>query len=376
MTTTTTTTHLIPKSEISFAIERVEMANKKATRIGRPGYTYSVRNVEPMISEGEIIEMVEFDVIGKMPKLGNYEIVAILKRDPNVGFLIEAAEDGFELAPWINHGATCDHCGKSRARNVLYILRDVDGGTKVVGNSCVELYTGVKPYISWMRASKKLAEECEYLSKSYGVPSYSIRTVVELAVGAVALHKFVSAETARYDKITSTSQHVWNALRSKEGVNRKRLIAASDAERVNKIMEYAQNLTSDGSEYMENLSAIANAPSGLVSADKVGLLASVVASYDRAQINAVEIKNIHLGTPKEKFKNVEVFVIERKLIYTVYGESELIKMVTADGALLTWFTSSTPDLHKGKAATVNFTVKSHDEYQGQAQTMVLRVKVC
>jgi hypothetical protein len=58
-----------------------------------------------------------------------------------------------------------------------------------------------------------------------------------------------------------------------------------------------------------------------------------------------------------------------------YGLTTLMKFVTEQGDILTWFTSSPADLTVGESARIKATIKDHDQYEGEKQTKVNRVTV-
>lgn len=59
----------------------------------------------------------------------------------------------------------------------------------------------------------------------------------------------------------------------------------------------------------------------------------------------------------------------------LYGTQFLFAMRDeVTGARLVWRTSSLPDFHRGETARIRGTVKKHDEYQGEKQTVLSRVK--
>lgn len=62
--------------------------------------------------------------------------------------------------------------------------------------------------------------------------------------------------------------------------------------------------------------------------------------------------------------------------FTYYGETHYIyKFITADGDILVWKTGPQV-LDEGKAYTLTGTVKHHDDYKGEKQTVLTRCKVC
>jgi hypothetical protein len=94
--------------------------------------------------------------------------------------------------------------------------------------------------------------------------------------------------------------------------------------------------------------------------------------------NAAKITSKFIGMEGDKFKNVSAKftfckVMGRGTFYP-YPPQVLIKLETADGNVLVWWTSSWVDFTEGEYINVDFTIKGHSEYDGLKQTIVNRVK--
>jgi hypothetical protein len=93
---------------------------------------------------------------------------------------------------------------------------------------------------------------------------------------------------------------------------------------------------------------------------------------DRLQAaNAADSK--HVGRPKQRLTFSAT--VERKSWFEGnYGVTHIYKFRTTDGNALTWFASRDQDLAVGDAVTLTGTVKKHDDYRGEAQTVLTRCK--
>jgi len=402
-TETTAVTYYIARSDVNQAIERVDKANKRATRIGQPGYTCQFTEAAPLpvydeVFDGSIggfvsrrieplyfIEMVDFTIMGLVPRLGDWEVIALLEDDEHAGAVsrLFPGVTNVDLTSVKADSMQCDHCHTNRSRIKTFVLRDKDDNLIKVGRNCLELYTGIEVSGNFDVSAMKLSDEMdEIVSRAIGTCDLSapVQEVLTLAVGAVKLHGWRSTATARDMGKASTGDYVRGAYgrSSKSRQAYDDLTEAADPAKVAAIIDYLGTLEGDGSEYLNNLIACTRAPSGLVSWTNIGLVASAVASYDRFMERqareAVVTKSEWVGTPgtRERFEDVKILDI-RQLVGE-WSNPDLVKMVTTTGAVLTWFASKGTTWSVGDVVTITVRIKGHSIYQGCKETQVTHVK--
>lgn len=394
----TTMTYPIAKADLHTALQRVMKANRRAARVGLDGYTVAITDAEPMpiYSEDDphgrisrpiyYIEMVNFTVAGMVPTLGNHEVIAVLKADEFAGVvshMFPGVAD-VDLSSVRIDSMECDHCHKTRARSKTYVLRDrKTGALSKVGSACLTLYTGITVSASFANPTSSLDDDMDELVKvghgnpmaDYCVPT---RQLLTLAVGAVALHGWVSATKGRDEMKTTTADRVKAAFGRSTGAVQQyaTLTAAADPSRVDAILGYVRNvLRPNGSEYVTNLLACTAAD--MVNWDNFNLVISAVSAYDRYvdhQIKqAAAAQSEWVGTPGSK----QTFTVTVKSIRQVanrWAVADLVKMVTAEGNLVAWFASKGTDFQVGQQITITARISEHSIFNGVKETRVTHVK--
>jgi hypothetical protein len=392
-------TYTIATSDVEIAIARITKANRRAAKIGQPGYTYTTTTGQPMpIYENEgstvgprpsvplyYVPMTILTVAGVVPKLGEYEVIATLTQDPFAG-VISHLFPGVDvsLAELRADSTACQHCNTNRNRRTTYIVRDTDGNMTRVGKTCLEVFTGITVgnFESMIRNMQADLEEIEKTAGGSGDFAVPTEKVIRLAVGCVALHGFVSLSRAREDlTLTRTADRVRSAFQLGAAGDKARaeMLAAADDDKVSATLAYGRGLAPNpDSEYITNL--IAAITPDLVSWENIGIVASIVTSHDRhveqEALAAVIGDSNYIGTvdKREVFSGLRVLSIKIVDGYSAYGAcaiSHIIKMVDADGNVIVWKTVrcswSVDDV-----VTVKATVKSHSEYQGVKETWITR----
>lgn len=392
-----TVTYTIARSDIETAIARVKKANQRAARIGQPGYTIAITDAEPMpiYPEGDLtagtkplyyIEMANFIITGMVPRLGNWEVVALLKDDEHAGVISRTFPGITVDLSTMRTDFECQHCHTNRRRTTIYVLRNRAGDLVKVGKNCLELYTGITVSGRFDSPSLKLDDEMEEMVTGCGNGHQDLSVPVEelltLAVGSIAISGWMGTVKAREMGRTSTADRVRAAYgRQQSNADQyRRLTDAADLDRVAAVLTYVTTIMKvDGSEYTTNLIACTRAVSGLVSWDNFGLVVSAVASYDRyveqQARQTLTTTSEWVGTPGQtnRFENVRVMDIRQ--IASDWSNADLVKMVTESGAVLTWFASKGTTLQVGEIVTITARVKDYTHYRGNKETKITHVKV-
>lgn len=396
--TTDTATYTIAKADLPVALQRVAKANRRAARIGLTGYTTTVTAAEPMpiYSEDDpygrvtrpiyFVEMVDFSITGMVPRLGNYEVIAKLESDEFAGVVSRMfpGVDDVDLSSVRIDSMQCDHCCKTRARSKTYVLRDrATGELSKVGSACLTLYTGITVSATFANPVNTLNDEMdELVTVGHGNPMADCcvptRQLVTLAVGAVALHGWMSATKGRDEMKTATADRVKAAFgRSTSAVEQYRTLTdAADPSRVDAVLSYVRTvLRPNGSEYVANL--IACTRPDTVSWDNTNLVISAVSAYDRyvdQQLKqAAAARSEWVGTVGTR-STLRVTVKSIRQIANRYAVADLVKMVTDEGNLIVWFASRGTDFTVGQTVSITARIAEHAEFRSVKETKVTHVK--
>ena len=170
--------------------------------------------------------------------------------------------------------------------------------------------------------------------------------------------------------------------RAREIFDDKTMAAQPESEAA-KAIEWARDLgesATDDSDYLYNLSAVIRA--GYANVKTAGIAASLIVAYRRAHdleietgAKKVRVESKHIGKEKQR---LDMIVTCNRIFENdgLYGVTGIHSMTDDSGNRLTWFASGSAEwLEVGETYKVKATVKKHDEYKGQKQTVVNRVKI-
>jgi len=321
---------------------------------------------------------------------GHYTFAASLIAE-EAGITVHCAP-GQELGGYTPAGTTdCNHCGVDRNRTRLYLVRDErDGSIVQLGHSCIELYTGIAPKGLW---ALTFDEELDvFTMRSEG--GFGQR---DLGAGVDTVLAYAYAHTNQgrnYVPTSSDGQSTAGRVRMSLFGDTRRL---KDGERQyyeNKAAEAAAYLrdaellaaikaavteTAEDTDYGRNLRVILAGES--VSGRNVGILASLVKVYARKmQIESERKANPaakgFIGEIKERLRNISLHLTHVRENDGYYGMSTLFIGRTGDGHVVKWFAAGTFKFEIGDTLNLEAaTVKAHEVYQGQDQTVITRAKI-
>lgn len=343
----------------------------------------------PLYPYGAEVVRVEAEVQGEPPRYGGWTLLArldaLVAEDGSAGWVVrlapgvdEALVDREQLrAGW------CDHCRTSRpARRRLYAVHQSETGqTLQVGSTCLKDFTGwsVAPvFVSVEEVVEQLG------SVGGGEEAFTPAYVLGVAIAAVEEAGWVP-RSASSERRPATADLVLTFLvgrgesgRAARQVLEPRLPAALEQAPAVAARVLA-GLELEAGGYAANLRAVLQAQS--VSVREVALLASAPAAYQRIagqqREAAVEpAETVWLGTLGERVEIVGTVRTALTVDGYAYGTTQRLIVVAAGPTLAKACTSAAwaYEVEAGEQVHLIATVKAHETYREQRQTVLTRPK--
>ena len=288
----------------------------------------------------------------------------------------------------------CEHCGKKQSRTKTFIVRNLETGEyKQVGRTCLRSYTG--GFDAEFAAA--MEEFCDfqdmYSSDEDWIPMYKgpmdfgIVDVIACALESIAEEGYIKS-TDRMDQSKTTKGIVENMLTGGKVPETRKAHAEE-------IVEWAKNLDANNN-YLNNLKTLALA--GHVSAKNLGIAVSMVPGFERnaeyeaekarkeaERKAAEEERQAKAATSEYAGKIGDKVTFDVQLIRHIttiqgaYGSTEVYRIVDTDNHIYTWFAAGGFDCNADEAnlaiTKLSGTIKNLQEYKGEKQTVLTRVKV-
>lgn len=352
--------------------------------------------------------MLDLELIAARPILAGWDFLAVIEplEGGNLIRQVPSAEvaEG-ELTRWRQGALVCDHCGTLRRRTETFIVR-ADGsdaaiaaGTyKQVGRNCLRAFLGDKDpaailaQLTWPDIVRSAGDDGEGgWGGGQAARVFNPDVVLAQTAACIRLDGWVSRTTARQyedngQHVQATASQVMYLLTPPFGGD-PRGEWRRECERCRPTDEdiahgaaalaWARTLT-PATDYERNLALIAQQPA--VQHSHMGLLASAVSAYFRVLERELEHRrhteaaartpSRHVGEVGQRL-DLELEVQRVTSVDTDYGALHIISMRDQDNNLFVWKTGST-SATPGDRLGVRGTVKKHDEYRGELQTILTR----
>ena len=329
------------------------------------------------------------DVIGQIPKLAGWMFRAVLQYVREAGqqeVIVHHVPgwDGDIPAVYLQRGADCDHCHTARIRNDTFLL--FNGACWIqVGRQCLADYLGhgdvqsMVAYAELLCGLHATVEEDEGGERyGSGERRYELGTFLDICDRFIAVDGYISRSKADDLMRVSTAQCAVNVLaRSPDFVKAYEAMQhdGKSYTDVEDAITWAQ--TADASDratdYEHNIAVLARV--GVVEYRTAGYAASILPAYMRWEGLRLEREHKapsqHQGTVGKRQVFTGLTVTAHIPLESQWGVTHLYKMQDADGNIFTWF-ASRQDLAQGETVNLKATVKKHDTYNGQAQTILTR----
>lgn len=398
-------TYTFDRSFLSIVEEELDKVNKRARKNGLEGFRLEVVSEEPVTvnrtcphSGEEFTEQrlrVTVELHGETVQVAGWTLVGVLEHVGDGNLVREVpgrtVPDRFRSSS-PDH---CDHCHKIRRRNETFVLQN-GTGFQQVGRTCLKDFFGHSPehmlnYVSRLQGIddllRKTPRDGEPDGFGYGHYHWGMYPGEFLAYVSLVMRKdgWVSSKTA-YERNTASTADTACRLyfRDPELVNQFRreynLSAPTneDRERAQAGLAWARTLEGTNT-YLHNLRTAAQID--WVPKKAVGLVASLLATYDReiGNIKAREARtNEYFGEPGQKVKGYDLKVTSHRTFESYnqftrrYEAKSLVVLRDRDGRTFKWWTTCEPGFGEDFFAA-KFTVKTHEDYKGNLQTVITRV---
>lgn len=345
----------------------------------------------PQYPQGAQVVRVEAELLGEPPQYGGWTLLARLDVVPAVaggspGWVVRCAPGADEdlvdrqrLRPgW------CDHCRTSRpSRRRLYAVHEPEAGqTLQVGSTCLRDFTG------WSTAPVFLSTEevVEQLPRGGGGPdAFTPDYVLGVAIAAVEAAGWVP-RTAATERRAATADLVLDFLvgAGEAGRSARELLDPALPAALGQTEAMASAVL-DGlgreAGYAANLCAVLRAES--VSTREVALLASTPSAYRRLSVRdqdrdaAPEVpERDWLASPGDRVELEGTVQTALTIDGYAYNTTQRLIVVDAGAVLAKTCTNAAWawEVKPGDRVRLTATVKSHETYREQRQTVLTRPK--
>lgn len=314
------------------------------------------------------IDVMDIELIYPEYKLGNFEVIAVIEHGENNANMVYPCGD-FEIpTKYFNGKGVCEHCNTNHMRVKTVLLKDMTDDTlKQVGTGCLKEYTGVTEYtlVNSYKALDSIINDSMADRGVYGIPEKHYVPTLDYLARCIHV----------YNKhgYTKDNKNMANKVKEYE-------ITEGEYEEARNVITFFTecDLVTDAF-FNDTKIAVTNEYCKPIS----GFIAYAYVLYmkekerlEKLAKRQAECENTtYYGEVGTKIKNMEVTGRCVGSYDTFYDYVYIYRFVDKDGHIFIWKTSKVIDTVDGVfTGTLNGTIKEHNEYNGERQTVVTRCK--
>lgn len=387
----------IPSYAMGELEHKVKLLNRRAVKLGGGlGIQVVGKDNVKVTGEGGVARVIPVAIIritGSVPVVAGFTFIARLEHHTGGNIISKApGYEGDLPEQYRCSEANCDHCKTFRKRNDTFVLRNEKGEFVQVGRTCLQDYMRGEDPSKALKLFSLLSSLFGYIAGGeggvfgFGGAAGFVSTTHFLActVAAIRAWGWVSKKTAMETGARCTavdadflagpcpkvgdSVQTWTENRPTD----------ADIEEATDIVEWAGELGNRDnlSDYLHNLRIACSV--GYVENKLMGIVASAVVArryeLEKTAAKAAKPASAHVGTVGERL-TLNLTVTHVRYIESPYGMKTLVGLVDESGSKLVWWATNNPDFKAGEKITCKATVKKHDTYNGENQTVLTRLSV-
>lgn len=341
-------------------------------------------------------------VEGETPKFDGWKLLAAIEPQESGENLVSCVPGETVPAEYRTTGTHCDHCGSIRRRKEVFVLGHDDGRFSQVGRNCISDFLGGKSPEGILAAAAWGFEvvsaagqaEDEGFRLGRGETGHNLEEFVKTTAAVIRKCGWVSRSTAAAFEFGGGPDATANIVAwlltpprtDKEAKELDQFVAKHnlhleerDEALANDALAWGISLPTDQGDYLYNLGVACRL--GFVRAKTLGLVASLVASYQRkldreAELNMKRAENknrVHLGIVGERSGFSQVTVKSIRSFDSDFGVRTMIRFEDDAGSVLVWWKSGDTEWEEGQTFDITGTVKKHEDWKGIPQTILQRV---
>lgn len=340
------------------------------------------------------VKVINITITGINPVIAGWKFIGRLEHNRNDKVIIfHSTKDTQIPCKFVNAKPICEHCHKDWIfRKDTFIIQNESGEYKQVGRTCLNdfienenAYDVAKLFeqvIEYIDDFGEMDDE-EMFSGGKYIEHVYIKECLEKAIVLINKYGFTSKSNASFDKESTADLVISWLFHPLDFKDLSCKIDVNVIKEVEDAIDWTKNINisykdNTFNEYLYNIKTLVNS-SDIVNIKNIGYIASIISTYRKdiaKKFEAEQNRNSsnYLGNVGDKISVENVALIFVKPFETQYGTTYLYKFIK-DEFTFVWFSSNDKNISIGEIFNLSGTVKKHDEYNGEKQTIVTRCKI-
>jgi hypothetical protein len=380
----------IMQNQYSQFCNKVKALNKKADKLGLQKITFNIietinnKKVDISTQYEEIKYIIDtyiVEIIFENLKINNYEVVAVVEAiDNNKNLIYNISDDeSINLEIYRNKNIECEHCNTNRYRKTSIILQNtIDNSIIEVGKSCLKDYThntNALLELNFYTALKNINEFDYKENFATCTPVLDIYDFLKCVNNEILKNGFLSKTKAIENGINTcaTSEIALKMYGNSEFNN------IENYSIIEKALSWIRNLKIENNNYLQNLQVICKNDN--FEPKFVGFVASLIPAYQKflqkqeeKRLKEQSQNNTYFGNIKDKIE-IELKLINTYSFASEWGLTNIYKFTNKNNQVFIWKTGNALVYEKNDTIKIKGTIKAHNIYNTEYQTILTRCKI-
>lgn len=319
-----------------------------------------------------IVDCVRFTLDFDEYVVGDYRVGAVVERsaDENLN-LVYTVDDTVDFANYAKATLRCEHCNKNHNRKKVVVLVDNNNGNhKMVGTACLKDFIGYEVasfagYFDDIHSILVENEEPFIYEDNLNAYKCYIDTREYLAHCINIINKVGYSKTVKTDALHNMKKNV--------KINETDYKTADEVTEFFKTYETTDIFEIDTEAIVTGLKPVSY-ENGFI-AYAYELYKKIIKRIEdaKAAAEAAEKSNYY-GNVGDKV-DINGTINRAGHYETQFGTVVIYKIIDTDGNIFVWKTTSYVDIENDSFVNVRGTVKDHNEFRGEKQTVLTRCKI-
>ena len=397
------TTYNIPVVNIPLLEVKIDKFNNKCKKLGFS--QISIITHEKFAEYGILpdgkkttfpIEYAKISITGgELPVIQGWSFVASAER-LNSGIVINSIP-GENYPDRYRNNLLCEHCQSNRQRKYGYIIKNQHNHYMEVGKACLKDFFGktnpetIIQYMQWL-TNPNIEEYTNIIFDGSGKNIRVFEPLEFLSQVSACINQdgfFRSRTKSQNEGGQPTSDYAYDCLTPSNHAFMKRHnipipeITEQDEAIALTALTWSQNLSGELNDYQTNINILSSEK--YIKSKHLGYIASIIPAYHRhieeQNKKSLETANIiipvseFIGSVKDKI-TVNVNYENYFSFDTMFGTTWIHKFRDNEGNVYIWKTNKAlTEIEKGNNVTIKGTIKEHNTYGDEKQTILTRCKI-
>lgn len=402
--------YLIPAINMPRLQNEINRLNKRAKKLGcqplelKIVKTVTVQKTDPVFEIVYESTSYECEIIGESPKLNGWTLVASI--EPIKNQTANTVENVIREVPGIicpaeyrTTNMECQHCNTIRRRSAIFVLRNENNEYKQVGRNCIADFLGNvspdhllnKAECLWGAAG--LMGEAREESWGGGRGERLVEIIHFVTIVSVLCRRlgWMPRSKSEVGKVP-TATLAWDICVFPNSENVRKFVRdhnikaeQHDATLAEDAVKWAAAIdpVSAQSTYLHDLGVCCR--QDLVAYKTAGYVASVISAFQRylsdelakntpQNENSVRPAKKHIGVEKERIVLNNLTITHCTSYTGNYGAKTFIRFTDSNQNVLIWRATGSPEWAViGDKVSIKATIKKHEIFNGQPNTVLSRV---